>query len=276
MMTLDDAIRALRNDPDYADLVQNAYLGADASDSAKRFRLSSEFKALNELLGTKINDATVLDIGAGVGIASAAFAHAGALQVFALEPDASALVGLGAMHNVIRGLPILPIQAFGEHIPLATNSVDIIYGRQVLHHIEDLVTVFEECKRVLRPDGRMIFCREPMVETNAELDAWLQTHPVHVLAGGENAYTLSEYRNAFVQAGFTITRQWSHYDSVINYWPQSKSTVDRDRQKRISKKYGRIISRLSRFPLIGEIIAPKLKPYFPGMLYTFEVKPSVR
>lgn len=269
-MSLDEAIQTLRTKPEYSDLVLNTYLGSDIELSARQFSVSNECKTLLKMLDGDLQDKDVLDIGAGIGIASVALARNGAKRVFALEPDPSDLVGLAAMQKVIKGLPVVPIQSISEYIPLASNSVDIIYGRQVLHHIPDLKQALQECARVLRPGGRVIFCREPVVETVEELEQWLSTHPVHRLAGGENAYRLDEYVAAIEDAGLILSRQYNHFETAINYFPASEEKSRLNRQKIIWKRYGRIVSRLSRISLIKELIVPFLNPYFPGMLYTFE------
>src|SRR4029078_10377650 len=94
-MTLDEAIEQLRADPRNADMIRDAYLGPDTEDSAARFEASGEFKEVVRVVGG-FEGRDVLDVGAGTGIASRAMANAGARHVYALEPDASDLVGRGA------------------------------------------------------------------------------------------------------------------------------------------------------------------------------------
>ena len=101
-MTIDEAIRALRNDPGSAALVRDAYLGRDVVDSIERFCASAEFAAVQALLGNRIAGATILDLGAGIGMASVAFRRAGAARVIAIEPDDSDEVGRGAMARGAR------------------------------------------------------------------------------------------------------------------------------------------------------------------------------
>lgn len=48
----------------------------------------------------------------------------------------------------------LPFCAYdGVHIPLADQSVDIIYSRQVFEHVRHPQLVFEDAHRVLKPNG---------------------------------------------------------------------------------------------------------------------------
>ena len=112
-MSHDDAIRFLREDPRYADVVRDNYLGPDVKEAADRFRSSAEFGAVASLLGD-LQGARVVDIGAGNGMASYAFARSGASAVYAVEPDDSPLVGRTAMRALLDGLPIHVIAATGE------------------------------------------------------------------------------------------------------------------------------------------------------------------
>ncbi len=120
----------------------------------------------------------VLDLGAGTGIASTAFAEAGADQVFALEPDESDVVGLGCLRTLIGSRPISALCSFGDSIPLASASIDLVYCRQVLHHIEDLPRTMAECARVLRPGGLFLAVREHVVDDDLQLvNSWPSTRP---------------------------------------------------------------------------------------------------
>ncbi len=138
MMTLDEAIRFLRVTPKYEDLVRDAYLGRDVAASAERFYRSIEFAELLHLLGSAVHNATVVDLGAGTGIASYAFLKSDARHVYAIEPDPSDEVGRGAIQRLSRDPTLEIIDAFADKLPLPDDSIDIFYCRQVLHHIPDL------------------------------------------------------------------------------------------------------------------------------------------
>ena len=78
-MTVENAVRVLRSRPECAELVRDAYLGTDVVESARRFEASGEFAEVCRILESFLPAAAVLDIGAGVGIASYAFVRAGGL-----------------------------------------------------------------------------------------------------------------------------------------------------------------------------------------------------
>lgn len=94
----------------------------------------------------------MLDLGAGNGIVLFAFARAGARIVYALDPDASHEVGIGALLSTAAGFAVAPLIGVGEAIPLRDRSIDLVYVRQVLHHASDLRRLLSECTRV--PEAR--------------------------------------------------------------------------------------------------------------------------
>ncbi len=50
-MTVDEAVRYLRSDLKYADLVTDSYIGRDVFDSARCFAASAEFAEVMKFLG---------------------------------------------------------------------------------------------------------------------------------------------------------------------------------------------------------------------------------
>jgi 2-polyprenyl-3-methyl-5-hydroxy-6-metoxy-1,4-benzoquinol methylase len=50
---------------------------------------------------------------------------------------------------------IFPVQDYdGRHIPLEDASVDVILSSNVLEHVEDLPTILDDFRGILRPAGR--------------------------------------------------------------------------------------------------------------------------
>jgi 2-polyprenyl-3-methyl-5-hydroxy-6-metoxy-1,4-benzoquinol methylase len=266
-MTHDEAILRLREDPATAGVVRDNYLGADVREAALRFHASAEFSEVLALVGG-VRGKTVVDIGAGNGMASYAFARSGAAEVYAIEPDDSPLVGRTAMRRVIDGLPIRSIDAFGEDLPLADGSVDVAYCRATLHHVRELDPFIAECARVLKPGGVLLACREHVAENARELARFLEGHPVHRLAGGENAFPLRTYTGAFVRAGLRIEAVIGQWDSVVNAFPTvaSQSELRLLAREKLRRKLGPLAPALRGL----EPIADRwIKRPLPGRLYSF-------
>jgi SAM-dependent methyltransferase len=276
-MTLDEAIRHLRSEPRYAVLVRDAYLGPDVLDSAERFRASEEFAEVRRLLQGRLDGGAVLDLGAGTGIASYAFARSGARTVYALEPDPSDVVGRGAIARLSAGLPIEVLDALGESIPLPDGAVDVVYARQVLHHIRELPQALRECARVLRPGGLFLACREHVVKGPRALRHFLKSHPVHRLAGGENAYQLSEYLGAIEGAGLAVEGVYKPLDSIINAFPIFRTPDDlREFRTRavLERQFGRLGVIASYLPGVAWYLRRRLGENAPGALFTFLARKS--
>jgi SAM-dependent methyltransferase len=277
MMSLNEAIRYMRANLQYAKIVCDNYLGADVLESAERFQGSAEFSEVQKLIGPHIRGGTILDLGAGTGIASRAFAKSGARLVYALEPDPSNEVGYGAMRRLATGLPINLIDAYGEQIPLLDGEVDVVYARQVLHHTTNLPLVLRECARVLRTEGMFLACREHVADDEQQLQAFLSTHPVHQLAGGENAYRLDEYTEAIRSSGLELVKIIGPLDSVINAFPAVRTTEELERlpQTVLREHFGWVGALASKVSGVNSLVWRQLKHRpMPGRAYSFlAVKP---
>lgn len=270
-MGVEQAVRRLRADPRYAELIRDSYLEPDVFRSSKRFLASAEFAEARRLLGNLIPEGKILDCGAGTGIASYAFARCGAQIVYALEPDPSNEVGQGAIRRLARGMPIRVIDTYAEEIPLPDAEVDIVYTRQVLHHVSDLRLVLGECARVLRSGGMLLACREHVVDDDQQLQTFLRSHPVHQLVGGENAYPLSDYTEAVLSAGLELKQVLGPWDTIINAFPVVRTAEELERYPRtvLERRFGRVGALASMAPGIETLMWRRLKRPTPGRLYSF-------
>ena len=228
MMTPTQAVQYLRSKPECADLIRDAYMGQDVLADAERFAASDEFDAVMALIDGGLHDRVVMDIGAGAGAACYAFALNGAKAVYAVEPDLSDEVGARAIRKISGTLPIRVVAAVGEYLPCRAETVDVLYARQVLHHTRDLQSMLRECARVLRPGGLMIASREHVVDDSGQLQQFLSNHPIHMLAGGENAFPLDIYLASFRIARLDVRAKLGPYDSIINAFPEVRTQAELD------------------------------------------------
>jgi SAM-dependent methyltransferase len=223
-LTWEEAVNWLIEQPDQQDLVRACYYDRPLKNAAERYRGSLEWQAIRPFLPQKIGWA--VDLGAGNGIASYALAKDG-WKVTALEPDPSDLVGAGAISNMAKTerLSIEVIKAAAENIPVPSETVNLVFARQVLHHAKDLRQVCREIFRVLKPAGVFLAAREHVISQSRDLPIFLQSHPLHRLYGGEHAYRLRDYVGAIRASGLKIRKILGPFDTIINYAPQDDTTL---------------------------------------------------
>ena len=278
----EQAVIWLKEQPDKQDLVKACYFDDNLQEAAQRFSQSEEWKAVSQIISHQSGKA--LDIGAGRGISSYALAKNG-WDVTALEPDPSHLVGAGAIRSLVKetGLSIHIVEDWGERLPFENESFDLVYGRQVLHHALNLGNFCREASRVLRPGGMLIATREHVLSRKEDLKRFLDSHPLHHLYGGENAYLLTEYLKALENSGLNVEKVFGSYDTPINYFPMTFEQVCMACYSPISKIIGqRLTVAIAHLPNLGSALTKFLaqkksnKDNTPGRLYTFVCsKPGV-
>jgi SAM-dependent methyltransferase len=260
-LTWEEVVIWLRGRSDQATLVQNCFFDDPLIEAAKRYHQSTEWNEIRRFLPDTPGNA--LDIGAGRGISSYALTRDG-WEVVALEPDSSSIVGAEAIRQLanVAGLSIKVEQCWGENLPFEDNTFDVVYGRQVLHHARDLRQLCKESARVLKANGIFIATREHVISKEAHRKTFLTNHPVHRLYGGENAYLLKDYIEAIRSAGISITHILNPYDSDINLFPETKSSLKRRMISNMPFPFPRLIPDIL-LSLMGSIDAT------PGRLYSF-------
>ena len=274
--TWEQAIEILRSDPKHRDLIFDAYLTDDLGDNCRRFSGSHEFHESLDLLNRHMPGfKTVLDIPGGNGIATVAFAKAG-YDVTAVEPDRSSQVGSGAIaFNLNReGLRAVIVNAFGEALPFADARFDVVYVRQGLHHASHLTRMISELSRVLAPGGLLLAAREHVVDDYGKsLRRFLDSQVDHQLYGGENAFTLTDYRNAFSNAGLVTVVELSPYASPINMYPNDQTSL---RHKILNSREGKILRLFMSANLVARIGWWRLAARkVPGRLFSFLLRKPI-
>jgi ubiquinone/menaquinone biosynthesis C-methylase UbiE len=99
----------------------------------------------------------VLEIGIGSGL-NLPFYSRNVTHVIGLEPSPRLLVMARRVERAGFG-PVEFIEGSAEAIPLKDASVDTVVTTWTLCTIPDVLRALCEMRRVLRPGGRLLFCR---------------------------------------------------------------------------------------------------------------------
>jgi SAM-dependent methyltransferase len=263
-----------RRMPEMRYLVEACYYDEDVAAASQRFHASEEFQAVLALAQKHgVHAGRVLDLGGGNGMAGLAWQQAGYDAVL-VEPDEDAVVGYGAvLPQLMEKKATLDIShAIGEHLPFRGTSFDIVYVRQVFHHIPNLPLVCKEIYRVLRPGGILIATREHVISQPEDLEVFYRNHPLHQYTGGENAYPLSHYLDAIRAAGFKRVDHFGPYQSVMNFYPTTITELSAANKKLLARVFGRPAGNfLGTLPVVQTLLnnLRSRRDQRPGRLYSF-------
>jgi ubiquinone/menaquinone biosynthesis C-methylase UbiE len=285
-MTWEETIIFIRKEPKYKFLVEAAYFEENLPLNVERFEKSEEWKEILAVLQqTQKSYQRVLDIGAGNGITSVAFARLGC-EVSSVEPDPSLTIGAGAIRKLkeyyhLANLSVF--EAFAEEIQFPDAHFDLVFARQCMHHAYDLEKFVAEASRVLKPGGLFMTVRDHVVFDEKDKAWFLEMHPLHKFYGGENAFSPDEYKRAFKKAGLKILSELKHYESVINYFPLQKSDIENhtrnlmQKRKEALRKKSAFLAQIpvffSLYSLYLDLKVGKIKPLnerdVPGRMYSY-------
>ena len=272
--TWEETIRWIRTQPVHRSLVQDGYYDDPIEAAATRYWRSSEWSAVAGLLPAVVHG-VALDFGAGRGISSFALSKTG-FDVVALESNNSSLVGANAIRELARisGLPIRVVESSSSRLPFDDSTFDVVFGRAVLHHVSDLRQVCKEFARVLKPGGTLLAIREHVIDRQTDLERFQAVHPLHRYYGGETAYTVNQYAEAMLGAGFRLEQVLLPLRSPINFFPYSEDDLRLALARRLcfnSTGAARMMQKLWRLPgLWGTVLwGAEAFDRRPGRLYSF-------
>ena len=112
----------------------------------------------------------VLEIGIGSGLNLRYYDPEKVRKIWGLEPS-EGMRRLAAKNVESLSLDVEFIDLPGEEIPLEPNSVDTVLVTYTLCTIPDAVTALEGMRRVLKPEGRLLFC-EHGVASDENVQRW--------------------------------------------------------------------------------------------------------
>ncbi|TLW92154.1 class I SAM-dependent methyltransferase [Saccharomonospora piscinae] len=124
-------------------------------------------------------DAVVLEAGCGEGYGAALLARS-ADRVIALDYDAPTTSHVARRYSAPHA-----VRGNLAFLPLRTASVDVIANLQVIEHLWDQEAFLAECRRVLRPGGRLLVTTPNRLTFTPDSDTPLNPFHTRELAPSE-------------------------------------------------------------------------------------------
>ena len=125
----------------------------------------------------------VLEIGFGSGLNFEFYDPNKVDHLFALEPSEE-MWKIAKTHINNNKFGLEQIKGFADKIPMETNEVDSILITYTLCSISNLKASFEEMKRVLKPEGALIFCEHGLAPDESVKKWQNRLNPVWKSLGG--------------------------------------------------------------------------------------------
>jgi SAM-dependent methyltransferase len=125
------------------------------ADTEPRWGVYDIPESMAQVLPGDVTGLRVAELGCGTGYVSAWLVRAGARPV-AIDPTPSQLRIAQRMQDE-TGLRFPLVRAAGEHVPLASASVDLVISEYGAAIWADPHLWIPEAARILRPDGELVF-----------------------------------------------------------------------------------------------------------------------
>lgn len=120
----------------------------------------------------------VLDFGSGTGNHAIELKRRTGAVIYGVEPSD------GMRENAVqKGSGVRFLKGDHKNIPLKNSSVDLIYMTDVIHHVPNLVIMFNEFARVLKPGGKVCIITESYKQIESRF--WMRFFPTAITAEKE-------------------------------------------------------------------------------------------
>jgi len=113
-------------------------------------------RLLERTVFNRLAPARILDLGCGTGTASAALKNQfRQAQVIGMDTSPLMLEQMKRKSRLLK--PLKAVCGDATALPLADQSVDMVFSSLVSHWLDDPAALFTEIRRVLRPEGMLMF-----------------------------------------------------------------------------------------------------------------------
>lgn len=148
-------------------------------------------EAAYEFLAPQVAGCVVLEVGCGEGYGTDLLARS-ARRVLGIDYDAITVAHAGAGYPAAQF-----VRANLAALPVPTGSVDVVATLQVVEHVWDHAEFLRECRRVLRPGGRLMMTTPNRLTFSPGIET--PVNPFHT-----KEFTASELTELLSAHGFAI------------------------------------------------------------------------
>ncbi|MEO0981185.1 MAG: class I SAM-dependent methyltransferase [Pseudomonadota bacterium] len=158
---------------------------------------------------------TVLDLGCGTGRYSARLADWLSADIIGVDPSTTMLDR--ARRNVSSNR-VRFVSGPAEDIPLPDGGVDLVFISMALHHFRDRGAAVAECRRVLRPEGRL--CLRAGTTDQSLRYPYLPFFPEAGTLWNSTLLSAEATRSCFEEGGFRQIEHKIVESRVADDWPE--------------------------------------------------------
>lgn len=163
----------------------------------------------------------VLEIGIGSGLNLPFYRPSKVEHVWGLDPS-NEMLALAKNKLGGLGFDVELIAAPAEDIPLDAGSVDTVVTTYTICTIPDVRAALNEARRVLKPDGHLVFCEHGLAPDESVRRWQNRLNPVWMKVGG-GCNLNRPIPELIAQAGFQVRSMETMYipgwrPASFNYW----------------------------------------------------------
>ena len=159
-------------------------------------------------------DYSVLEFGCGTG--GTALLHSPFVKHVTATDISDEMIAIAKHKAKSEGVKNISFkQGTLDSLALDKESFDVVLGLNILHLVKDLDGSVSKVHELLKPGGIFVSSTELIGDVHFLLRLIIPVMQVLNLAPYVNVFTLDEYKESLLKAGFTVDYEWCLNDHAI-------------------------------------------------------------